>query len=80
MLHAEVEGVLQRCGRGTFDLVLVDVDGSWTRDVVASADEARAVAADLGVRLHPGWDDPRLVRRIDRHDEWVGNGGTRRAL
>jgi hypothetical protein len=79
-LHREVEAVLQRCGRSTFDLLLVDVDGSWTRDVVASAEEGRAVAVDLGVRLHEAWDDPRLVRRMNGRDDWSDPGGTRRAL
>jgi hypothetical protein len=80
MLHREVEAVLQRCGRETFDVLLVDVEGTWTRDVVASAEEGRALAGDLGVRLHDGWDDPRLARRMNRRDEWGDSGGTRRAL
>jgi hypothetical protein len=80
MLHREVEAVLQRCGRSTFDLLLLDADGRWTRDVVASAEEGRAVAGDLGVRLHESWDDLRLVRRMNGWDDWSEPGGTRRAL
>jgi hypothetical protein len=79
-LRPQVEAVLQRCGRGTFDVVLVDVEGTWERTVVASEGEARDVARDLGVRLHDGWDDPRLARRMNAHDAWNTPGGTRRAL
>ena len=79
-LHREVEGIVQRCGRETFDLLLVDVEGNWTRDVVASAEEAAAAGRDLGIRLQHGWDDPRLARRMNRRDHWGRSGGQRRAV
>ncbi len=79
-LRRDVEGVVQRCGRETFDLLLIDVEGNWTRAVVASEEEAQAMARDLGVRLHMGWDDPRLARRMNRRDHWGEPGGQRRAL
>ncbi len=78
-LRPEVEGIVQRCGRATFDIVLVDVEGNWTRDVVGSAEEAAAVGRDLAVRLHQGWDEPRLARRMAR-DTWGRPGGRRRAV
>ena len=40
-----VEAVLQRCGADTFDLVLIDLDGNWTRGVFPSQEAAQAVAA-----------------------------------
>ena len=30
-LRSDVEAVLQRCGLGTYDLVLTDALGNWTR-------------------------------------------------
>lgn len=69
-LHPEVEGVLQRVGLRTFDLVLADVQGSWIHHVVASAEEAEAICRDLGIRLNEGWDDPRLARRLACFDRW----------
>jgi hypothetical protein len=79
-LRRGVEAVVQRCGRETFDLLLVDVEGNWTLTVVASEEEARAMCRDLGVRFHVGWDDPRLARRMNRRDHWGEPGGQRRAL
>ena len=79
-LHREVEGVVQRCGRETFDLLLIDVEGNWTRDIVASAEEAAAAGRDLGIRLHDGWDDARVVRRMSRRDHWGQPEGQRRAV
>ena len=78
MLRPEVEGVIQRCGRETVDLLLVDVDGDWRRTVVASEEDARLMGRDLGVRLHEGWNDPRLARRKNAHDRWNPPGATRR--
>ncbi|MFL5766308.1 MAG: hypothetical protein ACJ758_00500 [Actinomycetota bacterium] len=80
ILHPEVEGVLQRCGRDTVDVLLVDVDGNWERAVVSSEEEARLMERDLGVQLHDGWDDPRLARRMNARDDWIAPEGTRRAL
>lgn len=79
MLHPEVEAVLQRCGLDTYDLVLVDVEGNWTRWVFPSEEEAAGVARDLGVPLHRGWDH-RMTRRMNRRDHWNVPGGQRRAL
>ena len=79
MLHAQVEGVLQRCGRETVDLVLVDVRGDWERTVAASEDEARAMGMYLGIRLTEGWSDPRLARRMNHQDSWATTHSRRRA-
>jgi hypothetical protein len=78
-LRPEVEAVLQRVGRATWDLVLVDVEGNWVRDVFETEAEASAVCAELGIRLHRGWDDPRLARRMNGRDHWNAPGGQRRA-
>jgi hypothetical protein len=79
-LHPEVEAVLQRVGRRTWDLLLIDVGGDWVRDVVESPEEAEAVCSRLGVRMHRGWDDPRMARRMNARDVWSTPGGRRRAL
>ena len=79
MLRSDVEAVLQRCGRETFELILIDLDGDWTGWVFHSEQEARNVAEDVGVRLHVGWDD-RMVRRMNKRDHWNQPGGQRRAL
>jgi hypothetical protein len=78
-LRPDVEAVLQRCGRETFDLVLIDLEGNWTRWVFTSDRAARDAAADLGVPLHEGWDD-RMARRMNSRDHWNEPGGQRRAL
>ena len=80
MLHQQVEGVVQRCGRETFDVLLVDVQGNWERAVVASVEDARGMGRDLGVRLRDGWNDARLARRMNGRDHWTGSGGQRRAV
>jgi hypothetical protein len=80
MLHPQVEGVLQRCGRETVDLLLVDLDGNWQRAVLSSEEDARLMGRDLGVRLHEGWDDLRLARRMNSRDHWNVPGGRRRSL
>jgi hypothetical protein len=77
--HQDVEAVLQRCGIGTYDLVLVDVEGNWTRGVFASEEQAEGVASDLEIPLHRGWDE-RMARRMNRRDHWNQPGGQRRAL
>lgn len=79
MLRSDVEAVLQRCGRQTYDLLLIDADGNWTRWVFTSDDAARAVAESLEVPLHKGWDD-RMARRMNKRDHWNEPGGQRRAL
>lgn len=79
-VHREVEGVIQHVGRGTWDLLLIDVDGNWARDELPSGEDAEAACRDLGIRFHHGWDDPRMARRMSRGDSWNRPGGTRRAL
>lgn len=79
-LHREVEGVLQHVGLRTWDLVLVDVDGLWVRDEFVSEEDAEAACRELGIRMHRGWDDPRMARRMNARDHWNRPGGQRRAL
>jgi hypothetical protein len=74
-----VEAVLQRCGLDTFDLLLIDVDGNWTRGVFTSKELGEAVAGDLGIPLNHGWND-RMAKRMNRRDHWNEPGGQRRAL
>ena len=74
-----VEAVLQRCGAETWDLVLVDPTGNWTRWVFTSDAVAEAVARDLEIPLHHGWDDD-MSKRMNRRDHWNEPGGQRRAL
>lgn len=80
-LRPDVEAVVQRCGANTFDLVLIDLGGNWTRWVFPSREVAEAVAADLEIPLHDGWEeDERMSRRLNRRDHWNEPGGQRRAL
>ena len=79
-LHREVEGVLQHVGLRTWDLVLIDVTGLWVRDEFASQDDAEATCRELGIRMHRGWDDPRMARRMNARDHWNSPDGQRRAL
>jgi hypothetical protein len=79
MLRSDVEAVLQRCGRQTYDLLLIDAGGNWTRWVFTSEEAARTVAGSLEVPLHEGWDD-RMAKRMNRRDHWNEPGGQRRAL
>ena len=79
MLRQDVEAVLQRCGLNTFDLILIDGKGNWTRSVFPSRELAEAAARDLDVPLHVGWDG-RMVRRMNSRDHWNEPGGQRRAL
>lgn len=79
-LRPEVEAVLQHVGRRTWDLVLVDVDGTWVRDEFEDEDAAEAACRELGIRMHRGWDDPRIARRMNARDHWNEPGGQRRAL
>jgi len=79
ILHQDVEAVLQRCGRDTFDLVLIDLDGNWDRWVFTSADQAEAAAESMDVPVHHGWDE-RMTKRMNRRDHWNEPGGQRRAL
>jgi hypothetical protein len=80
LVRNDVEAVIQRCGRNTFDCVLVDVEGNWTRAVFPSLEVAVEVCGDLGIPHHDGWSDPRIVKRMNRRDHWGEPGGQRRAL
>jgi hypothetical protein len=79
-LHPEVEAVLQHVGRQTWDLLLVDVKGNWVRDEFESEEAAEATCSELGIRIHRGWADPRITRRMNARDHWNDPGGQRRAL
>jgi hypothetical protein len=78
-LRPDVEAVLQRCGIGTYDLLLIDSRGVWTRWVFTSEEDAVGTAQALDVPLHTGWND-RMVRRMQRADPWNTPEGRRRAL
>ena len=80
MLREDVEAVIQRCGRATWDVVLIDVDGNWTRAVFASKEQAEEACRDLEVPFHEGWEDVRMSRRMNRRDHWGEPGGQRRAV
>ena len=80
MVRTDVEAVIQRCGVRTWDCILIDVDGNWTRAVFTSKEAAEAACADLDIRTHESWDDPRMARRMNRRDHWGEPGGQRRAL
>jgi hypothetical protein len=77
-LRSDVEAVLQRCGLNTFDLLLIDLDGNWTRWVFESEDAAAAAAEALDIPLHRGWD-ARMTKRMNKRDHWNDPGGQRRA-
>ena len=80
IVQPEVEAVCQRIGRDTWDLLLIDVDGNWTRGVFESKERCEAVAGQLHVPFHDGWDDDRLAKRMNRRDHWNVPGGQKRAL
>lgn len=79
-IRPDVEAVIQRCGRNTWDCVLVDVEGNWVRAVFPSREVAEAVCRDLEIPYHDGWNEPRMVKRMNRRDHWGDPGGQRRAL
>jgi hypothetical protein len=79
-MRPETEGVLQHVGLDTWDLILVDVDGTWIREEFPSKDLAEAACSVLGVRHHDGWEDSRITRRMAARDHWGTPGGQRRAL
>jgi hypothetical protein len=80
MLRPEVEAVLQHVGLRTWDLVLIDATGLWVRDEFESEESAEATCRELGIRVHRGWDDQRLERRMNARDHWNSPDGQRRAL
>jgi hypothetical protein len=80
MLREDVEAVIQRIGLNTFDCLLIDVEGNWTRGVFPSREVAEEACRDFGIPFHDGWDDPRMAQRMSRRDHWGEPGGQRRAL
>jgi hypothetical protein len=78
-LRPEVEGVVQHVGLDTWDLLLIDVTGLWTRQEFPSREAALLVCERLGIRGHDGWDEPRLSRRMSARDHWNTPDGQRRA-
>ena len=79
ILHQDVEAVIQRCGLDTWDCVLIDPEGNWTRAVFPSRVVAQEACERMEVRFHDGWEDPRMVQRMNRRDHWGDPGGQRRA-
>lgn len=79
-MHREVEAVLQHVGLRTWDLVLIDLEGNWVRDEFQTEETAEAVCRELGIRMHRGWDESRMARRMNSRDHWNRPGGQRRAL
>ena len=80
ILGEDVEAVIQRVGLNTYDCLLIDLDGNWTRAVFPSEETAREACRELGIPVHDGWDDKRLAQRMNRRDHWGEPGGQRRAL
>ena len=80
MLRQDVEAVIQRCGRGTWDCILIDVEGNWTRAVFPSKEYAEDACRDLEVPFREGWEESRMPRRMNRRDHWGEPGGQRRAI
>jgi hypothetical protein len=79
--HEGVEAIVQRIGRDTFDLLLVDKDGNWTRGVFQSEEQCKQTAQELGIEaVHADWDDEALAKRMTRRDHWNEPGGQKRAL
>ena len=76
----DVAGVIQRIGLDTWDLLLIDADGNWTRLVTASKEAAEAAGRELRVELHDGWDADDFAKRMNRRDHWNAPGGQRRAV
>lgn len=79
-LRPEVEGVVQHVGLRTWDLVLVDAGGLWVRDEFESREAAEAACLELGIRMHEGWGDPRVNRRMGARNHWTSPDGQRRGL
>ncbi|MDP9340749.1 MAG: hypothetical protein M3Q23_01300 [Actinomycetota bacterium] len=78
--HEGIDAVIQRIGRGTWDLLLIDGEGNWTRAVYLTKEQCQEVAEQLGVTVHDGWDDESIAKRMNRRDHWNEPGGQRRAL
>lgn len=80
MLANDPEAVIQRIGRDTWDCILIDVGGTWTREVFPSQEAAEEACRALGIRHQAGWEDQRLAQRVNRRDHWDEPGGQRRAV
>ena len=80
IVQPEVEAVCQRIGRETWDLLLIDVKGNWTRGVFQSKEQCEQAARQLDVPFHDGWDDDRMAKRMNKRDHWNEPGGQKRAL
>ena len=78
--RSDVDAVIQRIGLDTWDLLLIDREGNWTREVMASEEECKVAAGELGATIHVGWDDETIAKRMNRRDHWNQPGGRRRAL
>jgi hypothetical protein len=78
-LRPEVEGVVQHVGLDTWDLLLVDVTGLFTREEFPTKEAALEACRRLGIPGHDGWDEPRLARRMNARDHWSTPDGQRRA-
>ncbi len=75
-----LDAVVQRIGLDTWDLLLIDASGDWTRWVTTSKESAEAAAGELGATVHEGWDADELAKRMNRHDDWNEPGAHRRAV
>ncbi|MFL5798553.1 MAG: hypothetical protein ACJ77A_11555 [Actinomycetota bacterium] len=78
--RTDLAGVIQRIGLETWDLLLIDADGNWTRLVTTTKESAEAAARELGADPHDGWDTDELAKRMNRRDHWNVPGGQRRAI
>lgn len=76
----DIDAVVQRIGLDTWDLLLIDGGGNWTRMVLVSKEQAEQAAKDLGLESHDGWDDESIAKRMNRRDHWNEPGGQKRAL
>jgi len=76
----DVDGVVQHIGLDTWDLLLIDADGDWTRMVTTTKEAAEAAAKELGATVHDGWDSDELAKRMNRHDDWAAPGSRHRAV
>ena len=78
-VHGPLDAVLQRVGRRTFELILIDSRGEWIPTVFDSEEVARAAAGELGATLHEGWSED-LAHRVGGRDAWASVDARRRAL
>jgi hypothetical protein len=71
--------LVQRIGRDTWDLIVIDAEGAWERWVFGSRDAAEAAARSVGIEAHDGWTED-LSKLANRKDNWNRPHGRRRAL